>query len=446
MPKSTNKTSSQRGVARNPRDFPDLIAAMRLDFEVNGMGWKRLHKKYTVPASTIRVFAREQGWKRPTPEKDLETAILATGLRQTTIAGREHDEMPPNPSMAPVTAEQASPEPPPEPLGEDEPPDTLNSSTEPPESPIHQSGIDLPRPAEPVPPAPELVSEPVQKEDATPVTEAPAAAPEPEPEPKPKVGKTAPKLVEKIHEVQPDEPLSEGANWLKGKKPDPPKSADIINFPRAPVEPPRGATVVHFLPEQLGEEKTRLRVTLTAIKSMMTLEQVQQLEHHEALLRRYSHLIEVYLEPMRFVDVEGLDDDMKAEKIVATQRLAMQMLLPTERDTLAGAFKVLTEAIRSSIVLKRAVVGLHPVKGGATMPSRDPMFRDDPEAEAEVKGLLDLSTLDTGQLRHVQQAMEMLQRHQHRQNAAPTPPDPDPIEDLRNPDYVPPETDPEIPR
>lgn len=419
---------------------------MRLDFEVNGMGWKRLHKKYTVPASTIRVFAREQGWERPTPAKDLETAILATGLRSTTIAGQELDEMPPNPSMADVVDEQASPEPTPEPVGEDELPDTPNSPAEPLETPIHQSANVLPQETDPGPPAPELVFEPVRNGDATPAAEAPVAAPDPEPEPEPKAGKIAPKLVEKIHEVQPDEPLSEGANWLKGKKPDPPKSADIINFPRAPAEPARGATVVHFLPEQLGEEKTRLRVTLAAIKGMMTLEQVQQLEHHEALLRRYSHLIEVYLEPMRFVDVEGLDDDMKAEKIVATQRLAMQMLLPTERDTLAGAFKVLTEAIRSSIVLKRAVVGLHPVKGGATMPSRDPMFRDDPETDAEVKKLLDVSTLDTGQLRHVQQAMEMLQRHQHRQNAAPKPPDPDPIEDLRNPDYVAPETDPEMPR
>jgi len=122
------------------------------------------------------------------------------------------------------------------------------------------------------------------------------------------------------------------------------------------------------------------------------------------------------------------------------------MLLPTERDTLAGAFKVLTEAIRSSIVLKRAVVGLHPVKGGATLPSRDAIFRDDPEAEADVKKLLDLSKLGTGELRHVQQAMEMLQQHQHRQSEAPKPPDPDPIEDLRNPDYVEPGTEPEVPR
>lgn len=452
MTKSTNKNPIRQRVDRNVRDYPELIATIRVDFEQRGMGWKRLHKKYAVPASTIRMFAREQGWVRPNPARDLEVTLLATGLRQETILGREVDEMPPDPTFL-AHPGQAAPEPVPEapepiaePVLEENAPDIPNSSTEAPEPPVHQSANTFPQEDAPAAPEPEAVPELVQTEDATPIVAEPEPSSAPTAEAERKSAKGKLKLVEKIPQDQPDEPLSEGAEWLKGKKPPPPKSADIINFPKAPEAPSRGAKAVAFLPEQLGDEKARLRVTLTAIKSFMTLEQVEQLDHHEALLRRYRHLMEVYLEPMRFVDVEGLNDDEKAEKIVATQRLAMHMLLPTERDTLAGAVKVLTDALRSSIVLKRAVVGLHPVKGGSSMTSKDPLFRDDPEAEEKVKGLLDLSRLETGQLRHVQEAMEMLERHQHRQQEAPRPPDPDPIDDLRNPDYVEPGGEPEVPR
>jgi hypothetical protein len=75
-------------------------------------------------------------------------------------------------------------------------------------------------------------------------------------------------------------------------------------------------------------------------------------------LHAISHLIEVYLEPRRFVDINGLAEDEAAERIVATQKVALRMLLPTERDTLAGAIKVLTEAITRNITLKRSVAGL----------------------------------------------------------------------------------------
>jgi hypothetical protein len=44
---------------------------------------------------------------------------------------------------------------------------------------------------------------------------------------------------------------------------------------------------VQLLPEPTTEEKAKLRITLAAIRAMMTVEQVQLLEHYEALLARY---------------------------------------------------------------------------------------------------------------------------------------------------------------
>ena len=65
----------------------------------------------------------------------------------------------------------------------------------------------------------------------------------------------------------------------------------------------------------------------------MSLEQVELLERHEALLDRYSHLLQVYLDPERFADLTGLNEDEKARKIASTRTVARSVLLPTERDT-----------------------------------------------------------------------------------------------------------------
>jgi len=60
---------------------------------------------------------------------------------------------------------------------------------------------------------------------------------------------------------------------------------------------PAGGTAIQLLPEAKPEERAQLRIALSTIKAMMTVEQVEQLEHHEGLLRRYSHLIESISSP-----------------------------------------------------------------------------------------------------------------------------------------------------
>ena len=178
-------------------------------------------------------------------------------------------------------------------------------------------------------------------------------------------------------------------------------TADVISFPRAAAPTPKQAGAVQVLPTSGREEKAQLRITLSAIRAMMSLEQVEQLEHHRALLRRYAHLIECYLEPQRFVDLDGLDDEAKAAKIVGTQKLALSLLLPTERDTLAGAIRTLTGAIRDNIALARMVASLDKVKAGISSRPEDPV-------EHAGAPLVNLDAMGTGQLRHVQQAMELL--------------------------------------
>ena len=184
---------------------------------------------------------------------------------------------------------------------------------------------------------------------------------------------------------------------------------------------------VQLLPEPTREEKAKIRNTLAAIRAMMTVEQVQQLDHHEALLARYSHLIEVYLEPTRFVDVSGLTEDEAAEKIVATQKAALRMLLPTDRDTLAGAIKVLTESLARNIALKRAVAGLTTM--GAFRP-RDPVNPLKDETEGS-RGERNLKELTLAELREVRRGMQILNGHQQLRSEPPIPPPPDPIDHLR---------------
>jgi hypothetical protein len=201
-------------------------------------------------------------------------------------------------------------------------------------------------------------------------------------------------------------------------------TADVISFPRAAAPPPRQAAAVQVLPTTSREEKARLRVTLSAIRAMMSLEQVQQLDHHRALLARYAHLLEVYLEPQRFLTIKDLEPEAQAEKIVSTQKLALSLLLPTERDTLAGAIKTLTGAIRDNIELARTVAGLDKVKAGyaGSLP-------EDGD-ETATTALVNLDAMGTVQLRQVQRAMALIQRHQHASSEARKPPPPEPIDDL----------------
>jgi len=218
--------------------------------------------------------------------------------------------------------------------------------------------------------------------------------------------------------------LPEATGQVRAKTVKAAGTAIILNFP-APTSPPqRHAGAIRVLPDPTREEKAKLRVTLAAIRAMMSLEQVEQLERLEMLLGRYSHLIDVYLEPQRFVDPAGLTEEEKAEKIVATQKQALRTLLPTERDTLSGAIKTATAAIQQIIELKRKIVGLDKVKTGTGGVELSDPLAD----EGDKPGLVNIEAMTTEQLRIVTHAMEILDHHQHAMRDPPMPPPPDPLD------------------
>jgi hypothetical protein len=90
----------------------------------------------------------------------------------------------------------------------------------------------------------------------------------------------------------------------------------------------------------------------------MSLEQVELPERHVELLESYSHLLEVYLDPERFLDLTGLNENEKAGKIGSTRKLAPGVLPPNEKDTLTGVIKTVTNRLQQIVTLKRTVVGL----------------------------------------------------------------------------------------
>jgi hypothetical protein len=116
------------------------------------------------------------------------------------------------------------------------------------------------------------------------------------------------------------------------------RTADVIDFPPSRPGASKLAGPVQLLPDRSPEEKAQLRITLGAIRAMMSVEQAQVLDAHLVRLLQYGHLIDVYLKPSEFVPEDPtLDLAARAAKIVAVQDVARHMLLPTERDTLIGA-------------------------------------------------------------------------------------------------------------
>jgi hypothetical protein len=234
----------------------------------------------------------------------------------------------------------------------------------------------------------------------------------------------------KLSPDRPAKPISapkEKRGWSAVKAASDVRTADVINFPGALQDCPKNTESVR-LTAQTSAGKAQLRVTLAAIRAAMSVEQVHVLEHHQALLAQYSHHLEVYLEPQRFVDTRGLGEAEAAERVVAVQKDALRTLLPTERDTLAGAIKVLTDAVGRTIQLQRAVAGLDKVASAALRPG-DP---NNPSGDEDgMKGqIIDLEALGTADLRAVQHGMEILDRHHRKQQDAPKPPPPEPIDDL----------------
>ena len=208
------------------------------------------------------------------------------------------------------------------------------------------------------------------------------------------------------------------------------KTATVIDFPHMAAQPRNRTCKIPVLPNRGRDDKPGHRRALAEIRATMTQAQIELLKQHEALLRRLSHIIEVYLEPERCVDLEGLNDGEQEEKIEATRALALRILLPTERDTLTGTIKTLTAALHANIDLTRKVAGLQGAKGAALNGRPGGRIDDDGVADSEENLMKKLSTQE---LRQVTQAMELLQRRQHEQREAPMPPLPEPIDDLFDP-------------
>jgi hypothetical protein len=79
-----------------------------------------------------------------------------------------------------------------------------------------------------------------------------------------------------------------------------------------------------------------MRMRLSSLRGEVALQQVQQLERHDELLWDYHHLLAVFMNPSRFVDMTGLEPAEAAVKCEEVRRIAGTLVLPSDRDTLSG--------------------------------------------------------------------------------------------------------------
>lgn len=193
-------------------------------------------------------------------------------------------------------------------------------------------------------------------------------------------------------------------------------------FPGADLPPQSAKTnPAAVFPPRSRTEQAAMRVRLSSLRGELALQQIQQLEWHEALLWDYQRWLEAYLNPSKFVDVAGLDPDQAAAKLEQISRHARRLVLPTERDTLAGAIQTLSKTLLASLAAKRHAAGITPRQLHGRRPQCE---ADEPDA------LPDLSTLDVESLRSVRAAMALLRDAHQRHNEPPMPPPPDRLDDL----------------
>jgi hypothetical protein len=394
-----------------------VVALCRVEHETLGTSFRALALKYGVPPSTLGYISKVSGWmKHAAPggtirnapvgartARDVEIGMLAAGLRRQprdkdgTLCAVNRGGAPRKNVVPEAFAAEA---------GKAVSPDPEAVSNQPPG---------------PVQPTPEKAG----LEATRPAAAPPALSDEPDNQPARKHwGKDASDPPAK------PEPATSGRAARRGSLDT--RTADVIDFPGFRAAPAKLAGPVQLLPDQTREEKAQLRVTLAAIRAMMSVEQAQLLDQHLNRLLRYGHLIDVYADPARFVpDDPDLDEAARIERIVAMQQAARRILLPTDRDTLAGALKMLTAALRETIPLQRSVVGLDKRPVGAFR-SSDP---DDPLGERAGAGgdYGDGRRAALSGLRQVQQAMKALEDPQHRMDDPPLPPPPGLIDDLRRP-------------
>lgn len=230
---------------------------------------------------------------------------------------------------------------------------------------------------------------------------------------------------------QPDKPESDReAIAPRGRKPrkavsEP--SGQVIVFPGVYIPPPPKPTPVRVPPPPSKAEQAMLRIQLSSLRGKLALDQIQAVEEHEALLRNYHHLIAVFLNPQQFISIEGLDEQAAADKLRDVSVAAARILLPTERDTLAGSLLALNKALLGSIAAKRAIAGMAGLaaSGGRGRGARSELEDELPEDPNAVVGKMDVD-----ELRQVKHAMELLTGQVARNNEPPRPPAPEGLDDL----------------
>jgi len=200
------------------------------------------------------------------------------------------------------------------------------------------------------------------------------------------------------------------------------QGGQVVRFPGASLPPPLPKTnPASAFPSRSRTEQAAMRVHLASLRGELALQQIQQLEQHDELLWDYHHLLRVYLNPSQFVDVAGLDPAQAAARLEAIGRQAGRVVLPTERDTLAGAIQALSKALLASFAAKRNAAGMTPRQMNGRGPHRD---------EDEQEAPRDLNALDLPSLRSVTTAMALLRGAVQRHDEPPKPPPPEGLEDL----------------
>ena len=195
------------------------------------------------------------------------------------------------------------------------------------------------------------------------------------------------------------------------------KSAEILPFPAGQHTALATKPGTMLLPVRSKAERGKLRMDLAALRGLLLAQQVDLLDRHEQRLENYGHLIDIYLAPQDHLALDGLSDTAREEKIVAVQKAALSQLLPTERDTLANAIKVLTVAVATIVQLKVRVAELARA-----------FIRNDEGEDHAVRTRM--SELDTTTLRKVHEAMKALTGQRSIAAVPPMPPPPEQIDDL----------------
>jgi hypothetical protein len=196
----------------------------------------------------------------------------------------------------------------------------------------------------------------------------------------------------------------------------------MVRFP-GPYLPPEGPyeKVTTAFPARSRTEMAAMRVQLSSLRGALALQQMRQLDAHDALLDAYEQMLSLYLNPARFVDVAGLDAAQAAHRLEEASHAAGRVVLPTQRDTLAAAIMALNKARIGSFMAKRAAAGINP-----RQPLGNAAQRDD-----DVAAVAPPAALTLNDLRSVQTAMQLLRGAVQRPDEPPRPPPPDELEDLR---------------